>query len=76
MHKHRVKAVRLQVLARRGKQLGIRRAKGGADVYGLTEQVVVVELVDVAHDHVQISGSYEGPILMVQELVGKPEGEN
>ena len=50
-------------------------AKGGADVYGLTEQVVVVELVDVAHDHVQISGSYEGPILMVQELVGKPEGD-
>ena len=51
-------------------------ATAGADDYGLTEYVFVTELVDVAHDHAQISGSYERPILMVQEVVGKPEGED
>lgn len=51
-------------------------ATGGADDYGLTEYVFVVELVDVAHEHAQISGGYEGPVLLVQELVGKPEGED
>ena len=51
-------------------------ATAGADDYGLTEYVFVVELVDVAHEHAQISGGYEGPVLLVQELVGKPEGED
>jgi hypothetical protein len=47
-------------------------ATGGADDYGLTDYVFVVELVDVAQQHPQISGGYEGPVLLVQELVGKP----
>ena len=51
-------------------------ATGGADDYGLTEYVFAVELVDVAHEHPQISGGYEGPVLLVQELVGKPTGED
>ena len=51
-------------------------ATGGADDYGLTEYVFAVELVDVAHEHPQISSSYEGPVLLVQELVGKPTGED
>jgi hypothetical protein len=51
-------------------------ATAGADDYGLTEYVFVTELVDVAQEHVQISGGYEGPVLFVQELVGKPQGEN
>ena len=43
-------------------------ATGGADDYGLTEYVYVVELVDVAFEHPQVSGGYEGPVLLVQEL--------
>jgi len=49
-------------------------ATGGADDYGLTEYVFAVELVDVAHEHPQISGGYGGPVMLVQELVGKPAG--
>ena len=51
-------------------------ATGGADDYGLTEYVYVVELVDVALEHPQVSGGYEGPVLLVQELAGKPTGED
>lgn len=51
-------------------------ATGGADDYGQTEYVCVVELVPVAGEHPQISGSYEGPILLVQELNGKPQRED
>ena len=40
-------------------------ATGGADDYGLTEYVFVVELVEVAHEHAQISGDYEGPALLL-----------
>lgn len=50
-------------------------AAGGADDYGLTEYVFVTELVDVAQQLPQVSGGYEGPVLLVQELVGKPQRE-
>ena len=51
-------------------------ATGGADDYGLTDYVFVVELVEVAYEHSQVSGGYEGPVLLVQELVGKPQGDD
>ncbi len=51
-------------------------ATGGADDFGQTEYVFVTELVEVACDHVQVSGGYEGPILLVHELVGPPQGED
>ncbi len=51
-------------------------ATGGADDYGLTDYVFAVELVEVAFEHPQISGGYEGPVLLVQELQGKPTGED
>lgn len=50
-------------------------ATGGADDFGQTEYVFVTELLEVANDHPQISGGYVGPILLVQELVGKPQGD-
>ncbi len=36
----------------------------------------VNELVDVAREHVQVSGGYDGPVMFVQELVEPPQGEN
>jgi hypothetical protein len=48
----------------------------GADDYGQTEYVFVTDLVDVARERVQVSGGSEGPVLLVQELVGPPQGEN
>ncbi len=51
-------------------------ATAGADDYGQTEYVFITELVDVAREHPQVSGGYEGPVLLVQELVGPPQGEN
>lgn len=51
-------------------------ATAGADDYGQTEYVFVIELVDVARENVQVSGGYEGPVLLVQELVGSPQGED
>ncbi|MCW3051547.1 MAG: hypothetical protein JWN14_717 [Chthonomonadales bacterium] len=51
-------------------------ATAGADDYGQTEYVFVTELVDVARENVQISGGYEGPVLLVRELVGPPQGED
>jgi len=47
-------------------------ATGGADDFGGTEYVVVAELVDVASEHVQVSGGYQGPVLLVQEFAGDP----
>jgi ABC-type nitrate/sulfonate/bicarbonate transport system ATPase subunit len=51
-------------------------ATGGADDYGLTDYVYVVELIEVAQEHPQVSGGYEGPVLLVRELAGKPQGED
>jgi hypothetical protein len=51
-------------------------ATAGAADYGQIEYVFVTELVDVVREHVQVSGGYEGPVLLVQELVGPPQGEN
>ena len=44
----------------------------GADDFGGTEYVVITELVDVAREHARISGGYEGPVMVVEELQGEP----
>ena len=47
-----------------------------ADDFGGTEYVAVTELVDLARENATISGGCEGPIMLVQELVRSPQGEN
>ena len=44
--------------------------------FGGTEYVAVTELVDLARENATISGGCEGPIMLVQELVRSPQGEN
>jgi hypothetical protein len=51
-------------------------AHRSVDECGQTDYVFVTELVDVAREHVQVSGGYDGPVMLVQELVEPPQGEN
>lgn len=45
----------------------------GADNYGSTQYANVETLVRVARDHPQISGNYQGPLLLAQKLNGEKQ---